>query len=496
MDRMACVDLPALPLQILLRAHPQWRERPAVQVDRDAPHGSIVCVNDAARRLGVQPGMRYSAALGLCAQLCADTVAPSAIQNCVAELTQFLQRFSPGVEAANDPCGTFWLDTRGLTPLYRSLSDWTRAIGAELAAAGFTGSIAVGFRRFATAAIARALAPGRAALFECARDEHAALMRVPLEHAGLEPGLCAELAKLGVESLGDLIELPAQGLLQRLGPEVHRVHRLARGDLCELLAPAPVSIPPHADVEFELPEIDRGRLLARCTELSEPLLAGIERRGEVVAALEIELGLDDGRAISARLAPAEPTRDPIWLARLLELRLEALELAPGVVRVAITLTAVSPRRAQTELFVERPRRDPSAAAKAIDALKALFGEQSVVCARLQDAHLPEARFLWTPCAAPPAPKPRTVDRPSLVRRIFHTPRALAPLAPHASDGWLLRGVTHGSVERLIGPHLLSGGWWQREVERDYHYAALQNGELYWIYHDRRRRRWFLQGNVS
>ena len=29
MDQTACIDLPAFPLQLLLRKHPDWREHPA-----------------------------------------------------------------------------------------------------------------------------------------------------------------------------------------------------------------------------------------------------------------------------------------------------------------------------------------------------------------------------------------------------------------------------------------------------------------------------------
>ena len=37
MDRLACVDLPALPLQILLQQHPDWVGHPAVVVAEDRP---------------------------------------------------------------------------------------------------------------------------------------------------------------------------------------------------------------------------------------------------------------------------------------------------------------------------------------------------------------------------------------------------------------------------------------------------------------------------
>ncbi len=55
MDRLACVDVPALPLQLLLARHPDWKQHPAVVVDRDQPQGKILCTNEHARRRRIRP---------------------------------------------------------------------------------------------------------------------------------------------------------------------------------------------------------------------------------------------------------------------------------------------------------------------------------------------------------------------------------------------------------------------------------------------------------
>ena len=64
------------------------------------------------------------------------------------------------------------------------------------------------------------------------------------------------------------------------------------------------------------------------------------------------------------------------------------------------------------------------------------------------------------------------------------------------DRWSVGGHRCGAVQRLGGPHVISGGWWQREVHREYWFAETRRGELPWIYFDRRRRRWFLQGTIE
>jgi protein ImuB len=61
------------------------------------------------------------------------------------------------------------------------------------------------------------------------------------------------------------------------------------------------------------------------------------------------------------------------------------------------------------------------------------------------------------------------------------------------DGWIPFDVAAGSVVKLHGPYVVSGGWWQKEQQREYHYAQTRRGDLLWIYFDRVERRWFLQG---
>jgi protein ImuB len=94
-----------------------------------------------------------------------------------------------------------------------------------------------------------------------------------------------------------------------------------------------------------------------------------------------------------------------------------------------------------------------------------------------------------------------------VRRLHSRPQLLPPQARSTQidgrapktrdDGWLLSGLEHGAVVRILGPYVVSGGWWAgHEVHREYHYAELRRGDCLWVYYDRNRRRWFCQGVVE
>ena len=80
--------------------------------------------------------------------------------------------------------------------------------------------------------------------------------------------------------------------------------------------------------------------------------------------------------------------------------------------------------------------------------------------------------------------------------MFGRPVPLPPRGRNEPDGWMLRGLSHGPVVRMLGPYVVSGGWWNRALHRDYHFVETQKGEILWIYYDRARRRWFLQGRVE
>ena len=155
MDRMACVDVPALPLQILLRRHPDWESLPVAIVDRDKPLGIIRWVNENARRVQILPGMRYATALSLSRDLRAGVVADTEIAEYVGRLTRWLWRFSPGIEPSSREPGVFWIDASGLCPLYTSLQEWALEVRDNLRQAGFESVVGIGFSRFSSYAAAR-----------------------------------------------------------------------------------------------------------------------------------------------------------------------------------------------------------------------------------------------------------------------------------------------------------------------------------------------------
>lgn len=495
MDRTACVELPEFPLQLLLKRHPDWRGHPVAVVDADRPQGTLLWVNDRARAARILPGMRYAAALSLAGGLRAAVVPREETNAAIDSLGRRLNYFTPGVEPAERQPGVFWLDASGLERLHESLLRWGDLIRADLRRSGFRASVVVGFERFTTYALARA--KRGVAVFDRPADEASAARRVPLTDLGLEPATRDALGRLGVRTLGDFLDLPVEGIERRFGAEALRLRRLAAGSVREPLQPRRPQPPAIRRLALDHPETSVARLLVVVEKLLPPLLATVVDRAQTVSELRVGLRFDRLGDHIETVRPASPTRDARQLLELIRLRLQAVRRLPdAVVEVILMAGGVPVVRRQTELFAEKPKRDRAAANRALARVRAEFGDDSVVRARLQEAHLPEGGFRWDRLGELGEARARDTPSGTLIRRIYERPLPLPSRARHEPDGWMLRGLEQGPVVRVLGPYVVSGGWWNRTVHREYHFAETRKGELLWVYYDRPRRRWFLHGRVE
>jgi protein ImuB len=306
-------------------------------------------------------------------------------------------------------------------------------------------------------------------------------------------------------------------LLVRFGKTAERLHALASGSYAPLRAEA--WLPPLCErTLFDAAESDSTRLLFVIKRLLSLLLKKLAARGEALVSLQLCFTLDRkaGQLSPEPLRPAVPTLDSVQLIDLVRLRMESLQLVAGVIELALEATGTPASVEQLRMFAEQPRRDLSAAERAIARLRAEFGSDVVVHAVLCDGHLPEACFTWRPVETltqPVIPIPAAdggeSSEPSevkelvhaalrpLVRRIFRRPEVLsAPARQLRDDGWLIRGPEYGAVVHSAGPYLVNGGWWLKEVQREYQFILTRCGALLWVYQDKCRRRWFLHGQVQ
>jgi protein ImuB len=233
--------------------------------------------------------------------------------------------------------GAVVFETRGVERLYGGVE---QALGRALAAVGSAWDPRIGAasRRFTALAAASVARPGQI-LIVAAKDETSFLEPLPLSLLPLSANRYAELEGLGVRRLGELARLPGGAVAERLGADGRDAWRLARGGrTAKVRGRRP---PPELMEALVFPEAVANELTLRRAlgSLLERLLARPERAGRPFRKLALSARLVDGgswrRALTLRDATAEPARLRVALgpklaelpAPILELRLEAVELA-------------------------------------------------------------------------------------------------------------------------------------------------------------------------
>jgi protein ImuB len=297
-------------------------------------------------------------------------------------------------------------------------------------------------------------------------------------------------------------------LRERFGAEAYRLHQMAAGELWAPLDPRKFEEPVAQRRILDDPESDATRLLFLIKQMLHPMLAALAARAQALAALWLSFLIDKNGWLKEQVRPATPTLAEAQIIDLVRLRLESLKFSAGAIEIELKAEACVATREQLRLFNEGPARDLDAANRALARLRAEFGDQAVVRAALKDGHLPEARFAWEPLDRITLPRLNlnalndlnvlnSSSPKRLVRRITAKP-ILLPGGPYHTheDGWLILGPKYGAVDRLTGPYVFSGGWWRKEIQREYYYAETRRGDILWLYYDRLRRRWFLQGSIE
>jgi len=468
----------------------------------------ILLCTRGAQAAGVQAGQRRASALTLAHDLQLIEHDPLQTQQALHDLGQWLLQFSPRVTVYASH--TLVLEVGRSLRLFGGPDTLMKRLRQGLAQQGLT---------VQTALAPTARAAALLALWQdqvCIAHESMltqALARLPLHLLSNAQPHLESLAQVGARCLGELLQLPRQGLAQRYGPELLEEIDHALGHRLEALACiAPMA---HFDARIDLFHgVEQAQALLHGGQiLIERLCAWLQARG--LATREAVLSaLHEGR----QGASQPPTRIPIRLtqasresARMVILLRERLALtrlpeAAHALRLQCQQTVLQSSPVAS-LFPELPLPDsalgPSSGtssgtaplaehlARLLERLQSRLGIEQIQRIEPVPDHRPERASqasAWTPPAA---------------RRVSPAPGSALP-----RPLWLLsdplalterkhRPYWNGPLALLAGPERIETGWWDDHlVERDYFIAQTEQAAWVWIFRTRPTQGdsgWFLQG---
>jgi protein ImuB len=496
-ERMGCLLVPELPLAALLRAEPERVGAALAVADGPGPRACLLAATPAARVAGAAPGQRVAQARSLAPGLEIRPVSPGLVRSAQAALLDVARAFSPRVAwlAGGAPDGAVLLGLGGLERLFGDERRLAQALEQAASRAGLDARAGVASTPVLAHLAARlgvgVVRPG---------EERAFLEPLPVGLLDPSPALRTQLERFGLERLGELARLPAQGLGRRLGPEGLRLWRLARGEEPERRLQADPE--PERFVEEDEPGWPLAQL-APLLEALRPLLARLAERlgfrGLAAGRLRLELRLEGHGRDARELELAAPTRRVSTWLELARLSLERAPPRAGVEALRVEAEPAAARRAQLDLFAPAGPAG-SRLDEALARLAAVAGAGRVGAAEVRDEHRPEAVAV-VPFGRPPGPGAAVTPEPGVAPLPL---RALRPAEPVeverdvAALGVRLRALwgarLRGQVRAQAGPYRLAGGWWEEApLGRDYYDVELSDGGVYRLYREHATGAWFVDG---
>jgi protein ImuB len=533
MPAFACIFVPDFPVEALLRAEPDLRERALAVLEGKAPLQTIFALNEKARHAGASTGMtklQVEACPGLILRprsLLQEAAAHAALLDCA-------QSFSPRVEDAG--CDTVLLDLAGMEPLFGALPKIARDVARRASDLGLEANVAVASTPD-TAALAAlgfsgviVIPPGR---------EAEQLGSLPLEvlfSGGHDLSTLEVLERWGIRNLRALAALPEVALSERLGQNGIRLQQLARGCSSRSLVPIEMPLVFEEAIELEYPLVLLEPLAFLLARLLDQLCARLGARALATQELNLDLTLECsapdhmGTGAPARPGRAQarqifhrtlrlpvPLLDAKVFLKLLQLDLNANPPGAPIVKIHLSVEPVRPRAAQGGLFLP-PSPEPEKLELTLARIAGIVGQNKVGSLQLLDTHRPEAfrmRHFDPQIEEPAAPKPKASrnDKSGELKkqneaavtamRIFRPPlRATVTLREGrpVRIACPRRKEICGEILWAAGPWRTSGDWWEQEGwARDEWDIALQETggiALYRLVRDLCSGQWLLEGNYD
>jgi protein ImuB len=474
---------------------PPPRSQPFALVETGPKGLRLIAVNREARNLGLMRGMRLADARAQVPDLQSEVHEGEEDMKSLLGLCRWLERYSPWV--APEPPDGILLDATGVAHLFGGEAAMLAGMRARLDGYGFT--------------VRGAAAGTIGAAWALARYKAQRLEELPIEALRIDGQAAQTLRRLGLKTVGALLDIPRASLARRFRGETVGENVLMRLD--EMMGhreePLNPLNPPSSFMAHRAmmePVVSAEGLEAVLSGLVAALARDLAAKGQGARRLLVKLFRSDGSRASLPASFSAATHDPRHMLRLLKPRLEGLDAGFGIDAMTIEARETAAVEIRQYAFMEE---EGSQALEQLNDRVLNRHDSAMVALEAVESHIPERA---EKASRVPASAREGQGGPEVaVRRpllIFERPEpaqvlAAVPDGPPMRFTW--RRVTR-KVAKSQGPERVAPEWWrlaQGERPRDYYVIEDGEGRRYWLYReglygeaDEGQPKWFVHGLSS
>jgi len=464
-----------LPLEVYTRG--SCGSDPVAVVHGRGSRQQILIASAAARAAGVRPGISTAAACALVTNLQLHPRNEAAEDAALRRLAAWCGQYTSLVSL--DPPRDLLLEVAGSLKLFGGLARLCDQVRNGLVALGYHVVLAAAPTPLAATWLARAQ---REYLVRTPDRLVTALADLPVSVLGTG-SVSASLRGMGVDSLGDCLRLPRDGLARRFSPQLVNILDRALGRLPDPRLPYQPPRRFHARLVLPAPAVDSESLLFALNRLLQELVGRLSACNAAVRRLLVTFAHERRQVSHLTVESLSASRDPQWWQRLLRERMAGYAMSGPVLEVVLRAGRFEALAGCSLELLPIPGRAREQCDELVTRLRARLGHDAVRGLARAAEHRPE--LAWRYCA----PGEAGTDCPPLRRPLWLLARPL-PLRCH--DG---RPQLDGTLILLPDAERIESGWWDgADQRREYYVARHLCGPRLWVYREAgSAQRWFLHG---
>ena len=422
-------------------------------------------------------------------------------------LLECAREFSPCVESTAP--GIVLLDLHGTERLLGQPQSVGKQIVSRSKELGFDARVAVAANPDAAQYAALGFSE---TTFIAPGQERQRFASLPVSVLSPAPEMLETLEGWGVRTFAELAALPTIALTQRLGQEGLRLQKLARGGSERFLLTDEPEENYIEEYEFDDPIETLESLAFILNRLTHDLCEKLSSRALATTELRLRLEFESYRLHSGQdvqiyehvWKPPRPTSDANFLCRLACLDLNEVTFEAPIKKVSVEVIPSRPRSTQGGLFAP-VSPEPEKLEITLARIRGVVGsadDNGTSCVgspRVLDSHKPDSFTVQSFTTMPVKQKSQPRHAPALALRLFRPELESAVELTRDKPHFVRLWKKHRRVVSASGPWSSSGYWWNESFTwmRDEWDVALKMSkgkiELYRIYLDRLRGKWFVQG---
>ncbi len=445
--------------------------------------------------------MALSDALALCPSLATKQATPQNDACRLLQLASWCERYSPLSNVHDD--NSLWIDVTGTAHLFGDEQNLLATISNDFGQQGYTTKLALAGSFAAAFALSHFVSDHKAKPPIIPPQSSPSQLQqylspLPITALRLHENTCSLLHRLGLMTLGQLMDLPRESLKRRFPSREQARSVLLRLDqILELrdepLAPLTPSALFSSRLRFTEALFSKQMLERALTRLLDDVTCQLERQNQGARNLTFNLWRADGSTSHITIGTAQPCRDKTHLFNLFKEKINRIEPGFGIDVIALFVAKAEPLSAKQVSLQSGQKTDRSPSPFVlIDRLRNHLGARKIGYLQALPSHIPErAQSLTT------SPPPQTIaplhavspsiiyDRPFLLLDPPESIDVLAPLPDDPPLQFTWRRVTR-KVIASNGPERLTREWWKELGQktsrpRDYYKVSAREGGTFWLY---------------